>query len=185
MKLSTVHSFAVSQPNYFDPDGWKPANLSPTEALGIRQPFRKRFPRVMNCAKGQTENAKPWPYEDVNISIHKAYASKRGWFIAEVFLSPYRCDGPLDNAFTSQWFAVSPNVTHVYWIPVSGWWLMPAITTATGSPSSCLPSTITTAADTDSSTTTSGNVRCSSSATTETFERIQFMCSTFHSPSLL
>src|SRR5215469_2239214 len=154
MKLSTVHSFAVSQPNYFDPDGWKPANLSPTEAFGIRQQFRKRFPRVMNCAKGQSENAKPWPYEDVNISVHKAYASKRGWFIAEVFLSPYRCDGPSDNAFTSQWFAVSSNVTHVSWIPVSGW-LMPAITTATGSPSSCLPSTITTAADTDSSTTTS------------------------------
>jgi hypothetical protein len=32
---------------------------------------------------------------------------------------------------------------------------------------------------------TSGNVQYSSSATTETFERTQFMCSTFHSPPLL
>jgi len=100
---------AVSQPNYRDPDGWKPANLSSTEAFGIRQQFRKRFPRVMNCAKGQSENAKPWPYEDVNISIHKAYASRRGWLIAEVFLSPYRSDRPPDDASTSQWFALSPQ----------------------------------------------------------------------------
>jgi hypothetical protein len=100
---------AISQPNYLDPDGWKPAKLTAAVTRAIRQQFRRQFPRVMNCARGQNENAKPWPYEDVNISIQKACASKRGWFIAEVLLSPYRCDGPPDEAFASQWFVVTPQ----------------------------------------------------------------------------
>ena len=100
---------AVSQPNYRDPEGWRRAELSATLAPAIRQQFRQRFPRVMNCTKGHVANARPWSYQDNNITVHKTYASKRGWIIAEVVLSPYRCDGPVDEPFTSQWFAVTPR----------------------------------------------------------------------------
>src|SRR5262249_16598363 len=64
------------------------------------------------------------PYEEGNITIHKAYSSKRGWIVAEVLLSPYRCDGPPDNAFTSQWFVVSPQ--HDARFLDSGMWLVDA-----------------------------------------------------------
>jgi cobalt-zinc-cadmium resistance protein CzcA len=46
--LENLHAM----PNYLDPDGWKPAKLPAIVALAVRQQFRKRFPRVMNCAKG-------------------------------------------------------------------------------------------------------------------------------------
>ena len=100
---------AVSRPNYLDPDGWKTAIPPAVVTLGIRQQFRKQFPHVTNCTKGHSENAGAWPYQDANIIIQKAYASKRGWIIAEARLSPYLCDGPPEEAFASHWFVITPQ----------------------------------------------------------------------------
>jgi hypothetical protein len=100
---------AVSRPNYRDPDGWKPAKLSATGVLAIRRQFRKRFPRVTNCGKGQEEKAGQWSYADNNITVQKAYASRRSWIVAGVLLAPYRCDGPADEPFGVQWFVVTPQ----------------------------------------------------------------------------
>ena len=100
---------AVSRPNYRDPDGWKPAKLSAAMALAIRRQFRKRFPRVTNCRKGQVEKVGLWSYGDNNITVQKVYASKRSWIVAGVLLAPYRCDGPADEPFGVQWFVVTPQ----------------------------------------------------------------------------
>ena len=100
---------AVSQPNYHDPDSWKPTKLPAIVTLAIRQRFRKQFPHVTNCTKGHNENARAWPYQDANVKIQKAYSSKRDWMIAEVLLSPNRCDVPPDEAFTSHWLVVTPQ----------------------------------------------------------------------------
>ena len=115
---------AVSQPNYRDPDGWKRAKLSETETLAIRRQFRKRFPKVANCLKGQSDKEKPWPYEDSNITAQKVYASKRNWIVASVLLAPNRCDGPSDEPFAMQWFVITPQ-QEVRWLD-SNMWLVDA-----------------------------------------------------------
>jgi len=115
---------AVSQPNYRDPDGWKPSELPAIVTLAIGQQFRKRFPQVRNCVTGHNENPRAWPYEDINIRVQKAYTSKQGWIIAEVILSPYRCEGPPDEPFTSHWFVVTPG--HEVRLLDSHMWLVDA-----------------------------------------------------------
>ncbi|MGA2372404.1 MAG: hypothetical protein ACLPPV_21255 [Candidatus Korobacteraceae bacterium] len=115
---------AVSQPNYRDPDGWKPAKLSAGATLAVRREFRKRFAKVTNCPKGRSDKVEPWPYEDSNISVQKAYASQRGWMVASVLLAPYRCDGPPDELFAMQWFVITPQ-QEVRWLD-SNMWLVDA-----------------------------------------------------------
>jgi hypothetical protein len=42
--------------------------------------------------------------------VNKAYSSNRHWLIAEVLLSGHECDGPPEEAFTSQWFTSQVGV---------------------------------------------------------------------------
>jgi hypothetical protein len=100
---------AITEPNYRDPDDWKPTQLSLATTAAVRKAFRGRFPKVTNCSQQDIEHAKPWPYTDANIKTNKAYASSRHWFIAEVMLRGGECDGPPDEAFTSQWFVITPG----------------------------------------------------------------------------
>ena len=75
----------------------------------LRQQFRKKFPTVSNCANPNENVDKPWLYRDEDIRILKAYSSKDAWTVARVQLEEYRCDGPADDPFVDQWFAVSPE----------------------------------------------------------------------------
>jgi hypothetical protein len=100
---------AVSQPNYRDPENWKPAQLSSYTIAAVRKAFRSRFPKVTNCSPLDVEHANPWPYTDANLVVKKAYSSNRHWLIAEVLLSGDECDGPPDDAFTPQWFVITPE----------------------------------------------------------------------------
>ena len=65
-----------------------------------------RFAHKLCC---RAEHIKPWPYTDANMVVSKAYSSNRHWLIAEVILSGGECDGPPDEAFTSQWFVITPE----------------------------------------------------------------------------
>ena len=100
---------AVSEPNYQDPEDWKPTQLSTVTIAAVRKAFRNRFPKAANCSRQDIERRKPWPYTDANILVNKAYSSNRHWLIAEVELSGDECDGPPDEAFGSQWFVITPE----------------------------------------------------------------------------
>lgn len=100
---------AVSEPNYRDPDAWKPTQLSTDTTTAVRKAFRSRFPKVTNCSKQDIEHRGLWPYTDANISVKRAYASNRQWIIVEVALGEDECDGPTDDAFSSQWFIITPE----------------------------------------------------------------------------
>jgi hypothetical protein len=99
---------ANSRPFFQDPDRWKPSQLPPATVSAVRQQFRKRFPKVENCAKLDDEAAQPWDYRDDNVTLVKAYSSASGWVIAEMLLTEYRCDGPADDPFVPQWFVIAP-----------------------------------------------------------------------------
>jgi hypothetical protein len=101
---------ANSRPYFNDPESWKPAQLSNGVASVLRGRFRKEFPRVSNCRNPDENVVKPWPYRDTDIKIGKAYRSNNSWFIAPMRLEEWRCDGPSDDAFSDQVFAISPNL---------------------------------------------------------------------------
>lgn len=117
---------AVSQPNYTDPEVWKPVKLPDEMIEGLRQQFRKKFPNVLNCVNASENIEKAWPYGDDNIAIGKAYASQKKWFVAEMKLAGWRCDGPTDDGgpFETQWYVVDPAGTIKFLD--SGMWLVDA-----------------------------------------------------------
>jgi hypothetical protein len=100
---------ANSQQNSKDPESWKPAHPSADLVRLLRSEFRKKFPTVSNCLTPEKNVGKPWPYRDEDVRILKAYSSKNAWTVARARLEEYRCDGPADDPFIDQWFAVSPK----------------------------------------------------------------------------
>jgi hypothetical protein len=100
---------AVSEPNFKDPELWKPSQPPAAVINLVRHQFRKRFPAVSNCAGRTTGGEKPRPYKDENIRVLKTYSSNRHWTLIQVRLGEYRCDGPPGDPFLDYWFAVSPS----------------------------------------------------------------------------
>ena len=98
-----------SRPYFKDPDLWKPAPKSDDLSALLREQFRKKFPRVSNCRSPEENVSKVWQYRDEDIKIGKTYSSDKGWFIASIQLEEYRCDGPSDDAFVEQLFAINPE----------------------------------------------------------------------------
>lgn len=101
----------ISSPNFSDPEVWKPVTLSADLVTALRRQFRQKFPTVSNCTNPDENILKPWHYSDDEMSLGKAYGSRKKWFLASVRLEDYRCDGPQDDGspFESQWFAVDPG----------------------------------------------------------------------------
>jgi hypothetical protein len=101
---------AVSQPNYSDPDQWKPAQLSPALVTAAREQFRSKFPKASNCRNPEENILRPWDYRDEDIRAAKAYSSMDGWSLIELNLTGNACDGYLgQEAFYGQWFVVDPS----------------------------------------------------------------------------
>jgi hypothetical protein len=94
---------ADSRPYSSDPDSWNPSHPSLEVAASLRLAFRKKFPKVSNCA------SESWQYRDADIKLNKAYSSNKGWSAVQLLLTGNRCDGPSDDPFIDQWFAVSPH----------------------------------------------------------------------------
>jgi hypothetical protein len=115
---------ADSQPYYKDPDSWKPSSPSPELAASLRLAFRKRFPEVSNCSTSDDSTAKPWPYRDADLKINKAYSSNKGWSAAQIQLTGNRCEGPGDDPFVDQWFAITPHGETIFL--GQGMWLVDA-----------------------------------------------------------
>jgi len=102
---------AVSQPNFKDPDIWKPAQFSPAQIKGAREAFRNKFPDVSNCKNPEEDKLIAWPYRDDDIKVNSIYSSKAGWSLIELSLTGYACDGPVDDngPFVGQWYVIEPS----------------------------------------------------------------------------
>jgi hypothetical protein len=102
---------AVSQPNFKDPDGWKPAQPSPEQIDTVRREFRKKFPTVSNCKDPNENKLESWKYNDKDIKVESAYTSKTGWSLVEIDLTGYACDGLVDDGgpFDGQWYVFQPS----------------------------------------------------------------------------
>lgn len=106
---------AISQPNFADPDQWKPAQLSPEQIAAARRQFRNKLPKASNCKNPEENILRPWKYRDEDIHITKAYSSKDGWSLIELDLTGYACDGPYDGTgFVGQWYVMNPSAKVKY-----------------------------------------------------------------------
>jgi hypothetical protein len=100
---------AISQPFSGDPADWRPADLPSGLISDVRSEFRRTFPRATNCKNPEENVARPWTYRDQDITFNRVYASREHWFLAQVLLTPNRCDGPPGDEFVNQWFAIAPS----------------------------------------------------------------------------
>jgi hypothetical protein len=116
---------ANSQPYAKDPDGWKPAPLSPELIRLFRQQFRQRFPKLCKSSEDETK-LESFPYHDEDVVIVKAYASSKGWRIARLRLSDaIDCDDTEAGfQIDDPWFVLDPQGAFHYLD--SGIWLVDA-----------------------------------------------------------
>ncbi|HYX67566.1 MAG TPA: hypothetical protein VE825_00415 [Terriglobales bacterium] len=106
---------AVSQPNFKDPEAWRPAVLTPGRLAAFRQQFRQRFPRL--CKSSETDESKlvPFPYSDEQVSLVKAYASRNGWTLARLHLEAIDCeDTEAGFNIDDPWFVMDPTASTRY-----------------------------------------------------------------------
>jgi hypothetical protein len=102
---------AVSQPYFKDPDDWKPTQLSSEQVNAVRKEFRKKFPKASNCRNPYENKLRPWQYRDEDIKIRSTYSSSDGWFLVQLTLDGWACDGPQGDGspFIYHWFALKPS----------------------------------------------------------------------------
>ncbi len=102
---------AVSDSYFRDPAMWKPAPLSTEIVSALRQQFRRKFPRPLNCRNPNENILKAWPYHDKDIKIGKTHSSKENWSLAELRLTGWACDGPQEDGspFIGHWYVIGPT----------------------------------------------------------------------------
>lgn len=102
---------SVSQPNFKDPDGWRPKKLSDAVIQLARKAFQQKFHTASNCASPDADISKPTTYKKKDIKILKSYISKQHWAVVRMALADYRCDYIIDedSPFDDQWFVISPS----------------------------------------------------------------------------
>lgn len=105
---------AVSQPNYRDPDMWKPSPLNAEDISLARAAFRSRFPDALRCADPYENKPQPWRYVDSDIKVTKSYRSNKTKILVEMRLRDNNCDGVIEGAFSSNWFVIYPDKKSSY-----------------------------------------------------------------------
>jgi len=117
---------AVSQPNFRDPDVWKPVVLnSPAAITGLHKAFRTTFPKLCSIPQNETDTPPPFDYHEEDIKLVKSYASKSGWDLAEMHIDAMLCDDTEAGfGLYDSWFAVDPAGSAHYL--GSGMWLVDA-----------------------------------------------------------
>lgn len=101
----------VSQPNFKDPDGWKPVVLSPAAIAGVRVQFRKQYPSLCRIDNVEDNTKRPWRYSDAQVKVTRAYISKGGWSVVGLHLENARDCSDEEAGFQVEdpWFAIKPN----------------------------------------------------------------------------
>ena len=101
---------AVSAPNFADPDGWAPADLTPEALAAARAEFQMRFTAPQNCTSPEENLPRAITYTEKDIGVYAGYTSTKGWSLISASLQDYRCDGPMsETAFAPQTYAISPD----------------------------------------------------------------------------
>lgn len=101
---------AVSQPNFKDPENWKPSHISQEQLNAVSKEFRDKLPRASNCREPIENKLKPKQSVAKEIKVVSTYSSKEGWSLVQLGLRGYYCDGIADDSglFIGQWYLLEP-----------------------------------------------------------------------------
>jgi len=109
----------VSQPNFTDPDEWKPRRVPDQVMTGVRSRFRNTFHHVRQCDSSGEALKTDWNYPDSEVAVIKSYGSNKGAFIIETKLRDNHCLYDVNgNDYQSlggnQIFYAAPNRDVIY-----------------------------------------------------------------------
>jgi len=94
---------AVSQPNFKDPDLWKPTTNDAAPTALVRAEFRRKHPKVTNCEVEEMRD-----YRDSEIKILKSYLANTGWRLVATSFHGCDIDDLRGDGLTNEWFAIDP-----------------------------------------------------------------------------
>jgi len=102
---------AVSQPNFKDPESWRPSRLSQEQLNAVRKEIRDKLPRASNCRDPHENKLKSKQPIVKEIKVVSTYSSKEGWSLVQLGLRGYYCDGIADDSglFIGQWYLIEPS----------------------------------------------------------------------------
>jgi len=95
---------AISEPNFKDPDVWKPVLLDAATTTAVRHEFRKKYPKITDCEVEELRD-----YRDLDIKILHAYASKPGWRLILTSVKGCDIDDLRGDGLSLEWFIVDPT----------------------------------------------------------------------------
>jgi hypothetical protein len=103
----------VSQPNFKDPESWKPAVPSESLLDSVRKQFRRQYPSLCHMDSTKETVKNPWHYQDKSIQVVRAYSSQKGWTIIGLHLDKARdcSDEEAGDQVDDPWFAIDRNGT--------------------------------------------------------------------------
>jgi hypothetical protein len=101
----------VSQPNFMDPDRWKPATVPAELAQPVRVAFGQAHQHVRQCDSQGEPLKQDWDVPESELAIVGTYASNKGSFLVETQLKHHHCvfdigEKNLTNLEGTQWFFV-------------------------------------------------------------------------------
>ena len=101
----------VSQPNFKDPEEWKPAALDSAIISAVRVQFRKHYPSLCRADNADDNAKQPWRYSESQIKVTRAYTSKAGWSVVGLHLENARDCSDEEAGFQVEdpWFVIEPN----------------------------------------------------------------------------
>jgi len=105
----------VNEPNYKDPSGWKPFHPDGSFINLLFPKFKAVVGVARNCLDTYQNKASPFNYVAKDLQIYKGYQNKAGQKLISIRLDlkHYKCDGPIEAAWTPHWFLMSKEITYV------------------------------------------------------------------------
>lgn len=100
----------VTQPNYEDPDGWKPFKPDPNDRGKLFREFKKSIGKA-SLSYVKDDNYFPFKYDVNNLKLLKSYKSRQGELIQLTLDREYtECNNELGEGASPRWFFVKDNV---------------------------------------------------------------------------
>jgi hypothetical protein len=104
----------VSQPNFRDPQRWKPFVPDQTERQAFFARFRAVVDTVLVCPS-EGERPRPWRFGPGDLVAGRSYADKLSRKLLALRLNPAAntCDGPSGAEWSLQWFYVAQDTVYL------------------------------------------------------------------------
>jgi hypothetical protein len=94
---------AISEPNFKDPDVWKPVVLDAAAVALMKSAFRQKYPKITDCELEELRD-----YQDSDIMLAKTYAAKSGWRLISASIEGCDIDDLRGDGLKLEWFTIDP-----------------------------------------------------------------------------